>query len=70
MVSAGDSEINGKIRYVGPILTAWNSSIWPPAPRMPMARPSAIERLSCISFQPTRRSSSNAGGIMVNAHTT
>ena len=31
MVTTGDNAMTGKIRYVGPVCTAWNSNICPPA---------------------------------------
>ncbi len=44
MVTTGDSAISGKMRYVGPVWTAWKSSICPPAPVSPMTTPSSTER--------------------------
>ena len=39
MVMAGDSEMIGKMKYAGPMVSALNSSIWPPAPNKPMVMP-------------------------------
>jgi hypothetical protein len=39
IVIAGDSEMMGKMNYAGPMVSALNSSIWPPAPNKPMMRP-------------------------------
>ena len=39
MVMTGDSEMIGKMKYAGPIVSALNSSICPPAPSRPIARP-------------------------------
>ena len=39
MVMAGDSEMIGKMKYAGPMVSALNSSIWPPAPNNPIVMP-------------------------------
>jgi hypothetical protein len=68
-VTTGDSEITGKIRYAGPVLTAWNNNICPPAPRRPIRAPYKTDRPSCCRRHPTRRNANSAGGIIVSAHT-
>ena len=70
IVTAGDSEMIGKIRYGGPTRTAWNSSSCPPAPSRPIARPSATARGRRFSPWPLLRRTTIAGGIMVSAQTT
>src|SRR5678815_5263095 len=69
MVMAGDNEMIGKMKYAGPMVSALNSSIWPPAPNNPMVRPYAMARGETSSFQPLRASTNTAGGTMVSDHT-
>src|ERR1700730_8697976 len=70
MVITGDNAMIGKIRYVGPVCTAWNSSICPPAPVNPINDPSRMDLGSRSTRQPARCIAYSAGGIMVSAHTT
>jgi hypothetical protein len=47
-VITGESDTRGKIRYAGPLASAWNSRSWPPAPVSPAISPytAAIGRRS------------------------